>query len=532
MLIDSLSLEKNTSITSDICIIGGGVAGITLGLELHKRHKGITLIESGGEEFSLEKQKLYSPETKPELYPDPTFSRLRYLGGSSNHWDNSTNTLDPIDFEKRDWVPNSGWPINYEDLAKYYPKAGYYCGVGADGYKLENWVNKLSGNNPFSESQDIKSSITKSAVTPTRFFVKNKDELENSTALTIYKNANLTDIDFDVESGIVKSITFHSTPEVKHSVTAKIFIMCLGGIENARLMLKFNEKYNNKLGNQYDNVGRYFMDHPVIRAAHLYPSDTIDKTYFKFFKSILIKDKIVHGHVKLKESALYNYRINNLRIPFVPSTKYIMSHGISSAHILSDSVSDLEVPDDFGKHIMNIVRDIDLLAEAGSQQAFDWELSDDAMQFGGFQIQAMIEQTPDRDNRITLGTERDPYNIRRINIAWRVTDEDKRLAWEGLNILAREVGKLAIGRLRVLKERESRIWGSQLAFGHHHIGTTRMSNGPKQGVVDTDQKVFGTKNFFIGGSSVFSTGGHVPPTLTIVALSIRLAKHISDRHIL
>ena len=111
-----------------------------------------------------------------------------------------------------------------------------------------------------------------------------------------------------------------------------------------------------------------------------------------------------------------------------------------------------------------------------------------------------------------------------------LSQEDKRSSWKALDVLAREVGKLSIGRLRVLKERESRVWTSQLGFGHHHIGTTRMANSPRQGVVNANLKVFGSNNLYLGGSSVFPTGGHVPPTLTLVALSIRLANHIADRY--
>ena len=527
MIIDSLSLDKNTTITCEVCIIGGGVAGITLAKELHKRFDDITLIESGGEAYTQEAQSLYAPETIPELYPNPIMSRLRFLGGSSNHWENSTNPLDPIDFEKRDWVPNSGWPINYEDLAIYYPKAEDYCSVGSDGYKLKYWLNKLNEKDPFSKSLDIESMITKSSVTPTRFYEKYKDELKNSTTLTIYKNANLTNISYDSESGNVQSIIFHSNPETKHLVTAKVFVMCLGGIENARLMLEFNDKYNNALGNQYDNVGRYFMDHPVIRGAHLYPCK---KSYYNLYKAFYLQNNVVHGNVKLRESTLYKNNINNMRIPFFEMDRYELSHGISSAHILSNSAQELEAPDYFGKHLMNIVKDIDLVAESVSRKAFNTTMFDDSDEFGGYQIQAMIEQTPDRNNRITLGEKKDPYNIRRININWKVSEEDKRSSWKALDVLAREVGKLSIGRLRVLKERESRVWASQLGFGHHHIGTTRMANSPKQGVVNANLKVFGSNNLYLGGSSVFPTGGHVPPTLTLVALSIRLANHIADRY--
>ena len=135
----------------------------------------------------------------------------------------------------------------------------------------------------------------------------------------------------------------------------------------------------------------------------------------------------------------------------------------------------------------------------------------------------MVEQTPNRDSRITLGEKRDRFGIKRTKIDWQLSSSDKEQMWRGLELFANEVGALSLGRVKLLKEREDRIWESQLGYGHHHMGTTRMSDSEKTGVVDASHKVYGTNNFFIGGSSVFATGGHVPPTLTIVAMTIRLA---------
>lgn len=523
MIINAHSLDENTSIDTEICIIGGGVTGITLAKELHNKFNNIVLIEAGSETYSKQSQNLYAAEEKTNLFPNPENSRLRFLGGSSNHWENSTNQFDPIDFDKRDWVPDSGWPISYEDTSMYYPKAEEYCGVSNNGYNLKFWLNKLKAADPFSRSSEIESFITQSAVPPTRFYDKYKHELANSSTLTIYKNANFTDIEFEAETESVQSIVFYTKPGIKHTITANAYIMCLGGIENARMLLEINEKNNSRIGNQYGNVGRYFMEHPTIRAAQLYPTN---KSLFKLYNSVFLQNKIVKGSIKLTESALKRHQINNVRIPLAESTRLYMSHGISSSHVLSDAIKNLQLPEYFGTHLINIIKDIDLITE----KTFDTDLFDDSHDFGGYIIPAMIEQTPDRNNRITLGKTRDIFNIRRIIISWNLSEENKRSAWKAFDLLAREVGKLAIGRLRVLKERESRLWESQLGFGHHHMGTTRMANSVKQGVVDSNQKVFGTNNLYVGGSSVFTTGSHVPPTLTIVALTIRLANHLSRRY--
>ena len=529
MIIDANLYDKNMSLQADICILGAGIAGIVLAKELLPHFENIALIESGGTSYSAETQSLYSPETKPSLYPDPEYSRLRMLGGSSNHWENGTEPLDPIDFEKREWVDNSGWPIEYSDVSYYYIKAAQYCGVGTDGYDVNKWTKTLNTKDLFSKSSLIESSIVKNGIPPTRFFEKYGDELISSNNLTVYKNANVTDIHYDPESLKVTTITFQSLNKIKHSISAKIFIMCLGGIENARMMLEFNAKYNNVLGNQNDNVGRYFMDHPTIRAAHLYPFDDIN---FDFYKGKWFTGKGVVGNLKLSKDSLKENNTINMRVALNRQSKLNLSHGISSLHILSEQIQDSDIADNFGIHITNIIKDLDTVTDTISRKSFDYPLFDDSDKFGGYQLLAMMEQTPSRNNRIRLGADRDALGIRKVIIDWEVTQKDKDMAWSSLDIFAKSVGIEALGRVRLLKERESRIWDSQLGFGHHHIGTTRMGYTQKDGVVDSNQKVFGSKNLYISGSSVFPTGGHVPPTLTIVALTIRLADHIKSHYLL
>ncbi|MEI8648937.1 GMC family oxidoreductase [Paraglaciecola sp. Hal342] len=100
--------------------------------------------------------------------------------------------------------------------------------------------------------------------------------------------------------------------------------------------------------------------------------------------------------------------------------------------------------------------------------------------------------------------------------------------WGALEVMGKELGRLNLGRLKVMREYEERLRTDKLFFSHHHMGTTRMAINEDSGVVDRNLKVFNTNNFYIAGSSVFPTGSHVPPTLTIAALTIRLAEHLLE----
>jgi hypothetical protein len=523
MIQNAKDYVEPVSFETTICIVGGGVAGITLALELSSEFS-VILLEAGDEVYTAESQDYYKSAEENKLYPNTSISRLRFLGGSSNHWANNTSPLDPIDFEKRSWISNSGWPISFDDISPFYEEAAKYCGTGTDGYDSDYWHTKTKFSDITKGSAVLLSSIAKAASPPTRFFNTYGDQLKRSTTITVIKNANLIDLIVPNPYEKVKSAIFtsYSNSNLKHKVNAQIFVFAMGGIENARMMLHVNRKYNNQIGNQFDNVGRYFMDHPLPRAASLFPRDS---SLFEFFQGVNYKNRRVISFLNLSRDALVKNETINLRLPLARSTNYFLSDGISSFHILSHAISKAEYPDNFGTHISNILNDIDMVAEAASRELFNKQLFDDANNFGGYVFPMTMEQLPDYSNRVYLSNEEDSFGIPKIKIDWEIKTENKEMMWKTLKIVAIAVGSLSIGRMKLFREREERLWSDgQLGFGHHHMGTTRMSYSQKDGVVDSNQKVFGMNNLYIAGSSVFTTGGHVPPTLTITALSIRLSR--------
>lgn len=527
MIIDGKSLSNDTRIEADICILGAGVAGIILANELKNSFANIVVLEAGGEQYSTESQSLYAANKNSKGYPDPQHSRLRFLGGSSNHWGNNTSPLSKIDFEVRDWIPNSGWPIKLTTLEPYYTKAANYCGTMSDGYQTSFWANKFNQPNLAKGSDNIETAVAKAAMPPTRFFAKHGQSISEHPNITIYKNMNVVGVDFDAQTNQVTKVQAKTYNNLEHSITAKVFIMCLGGIENARMLLHFNSQNKNLLGNEFDNVGRYFMDHTTVRAAQLF---TNDEERFSLFEAKYIDERMIKTFFQLSEKSLIDNQTTNLRIPLIKASQYELSDGISSFHLMKQAFSEYSLPDNLFSHISNFVMDIDLVAEAIGRTSFDTSLFDHANDFAGFSLPMMMEHTPHRDNQIKLSDTKDKLGVPKIDIVWEVKQEDKDRVWKTLEIFAREVGAQGIGRLKLLKEREDRIFGDQMGFGSHHMGTTRMSDDKKYGVVDKNLKVFGTDNMYVAGSSVFPTGGHVPPTLTISALAIRLADEIKTQY--
>ena len=525
MLFDCVNLAGKKRIEADVCIVGSGPSGITLANELKSKYANIVILEGGGESYDEKSQNLYEAEGIHAVFPDPMVSRLRFLGGSSNHWLNSTMPFAPIDFERRDWMPDSEWPISFADVNKYYGRAGEYCGVDADGYSADAWMSRERLASPLQGSKQVIVNVAKSARPPTRFFQKYGPSLLKSSAVSIYKNSNVVDLRFDKQTKKVNEVFFTSNGKTLHSVSAGIFVLCMGGIENARMLLSFNEKYDNALGNLSDNVGRHFMEHPTVKPATVFASSA------GFGKDLAVAsgNKNIGLTHEYSEDVLRKYRINNGKINFFNASNYYLSDGISSLHILMEKLIKGELPDEAFLHLSNLIVDFDMVAEAISRKSFDRRIFPYADDLGGAGVHIMMEQTPSRNNRIRLGSSKDRFGIKKLVVDWRLSQSDIDMMWSGLMVLGQEIGALSLGRLRLLKEQSQRLFTDQMGFGMHHMGTTRMAVDETAGVVDRDQRVFGTDNLYVAGSSVFVTGSHVAPTLTIVALSLRLAEHLQSR---
>jgi choline dehydrogenase-like flavoprotein len=516
---------KKGTFNFDICIVGGGASGIVIANELAETGLKVALVESGGEQYHQATQDLYKANNIDFPFPDTSYTRLRFLGGSSNHWQNNTSPLSPLDFEKREGIENSGWPIQYKELVPYYSKAEPYCGVDSDGYSLDKWLGTTGMKDITMGSSKIETRIAKAPFSPTRFFEQHGSNLVASENVEIITFSNIVDIEFDENSKRIERVIFNTLKRNEFVIAADKFIMCLGGIENARMLLHFNQKYNNKLGNQSDAVGRYLMEHPTPRAAHLMAEKTPALDLYMGYRE---EKKSISGFLSLSDEIARENNTINIRMPFIPQSNYTLSDGISSSHIFGQALSNYELPADASTHAWNILSDIDMVIEAIARKQFDTKIFEHASGIGGYEIPMMMEQTPDKNNRITLSSKKDKLGLAKINVEYRVTDIDKQRLWRSLDICAKEIAILDFGRLKTLKERSLRLWRDQLGFSAHHMGTTRMADNPNTGVVDKNLQVFGTKNFYISGSSVFPTGGSVPPTLTIVALSIRLADHIKS----
>ncbi len=526
MFIDARKIEKNAQIAADVCIVGAGAAGIALAKELIGQSFDVCLLESGGLELDIPTQMLYRGILRGVHYLPLEATRLRYFGGTTNHWGGASRPLDPIDFERREWVPHSGWPFDRTHLEPYYRRAQPVLELGPFAYSLEEWQGAdLHPAAPLDKRVLTNAFLQKSP--PTRFGKVYREELRRAPNLRIYLHANVLEIETTGNGNAVRRLRAASLARNDFFATARLYVLATGGIENARLLL-LSDRVNPKgVGNTNGLVGRFFMEHPNFhpgKAATMLPLDFPSG----FYKT---RTRVTHpafpqapvdlwGFITpteetLRRHGLLNFGIAPLPVPTPPPD------GVKSAGIFKRALTKGEWPEDFWEHIGNVIADIDDVAAHAYRK-----LAGQDQPVMQFDVGYWTEQRPNPESRVYLSNERDELGQRRIVFDWRLTEQDRETMRAALRLFAQELGKAGLGRLRIDPVALGDKPESLLQPSFHHMGTTRMHADPKRGVVDPNCRMHEVSNLYIAGSSVFPAVGHANPTITITALAIRLADHI------
>jgi choline dehydrogenase-like flavoprotein len=214
------------------------------------------------------------------------------------------------------------------------------------------------------------------------------------------------------------------------------------------------------------------------------------------------------------------------RLPNVALTLGAFRHlpqGVVAMSRMLQEVRRGEMPRDLGRHIGRVIADLDEVAVAAYRRL----VGEDIAPVEAIVLNARVEPLPDPDSRVTLTAERDALGMRRVRLDWRPGEAGARALRRAHELIALEAGRAGIGRVRI--DLPARGWPAAMQPSGHHIGTARMHVDPRSGVVDRDCRVHGLDAVYIAGSAVFPNAGCNNPTLTIVALALRLADHLKAR---
>ena len=470
----------------EFIIIGGGPAGIITAIHLGRENKSVLLIEAGDTDFDEEIQSHYKGKVTGDRYYPLDVTRLRYLGGSSNHWewnkDLSTNRLKAGNFAPLDKFDLDQWPINYEELKNFEKKAKDIFGIKNNFIKYEKSIfdsfrlSSLEGGY-------------------TNFREKYFDEIKNSKNISLLLKTSVLYLEPNIASNKVNYIQINSHnkfEKINLNKNSKVIIAC-GGIENSRLLLWSKEMAKNKFLKGLP-IGKYWMEHPSGDIGHLIGEKDKVKKIFKKENYCLVPS----------ENFLKSEKINNIRfsVQFWEKTNQ--------------------------KNYKHLIKDLICIAPTYGKKIVE-SLSNQIVHCVSV-IKFSIEQKPNVDNSINLSkNEFDKYKIPQVNLKWKIKEDIFKTLKIGLERLAEETIEKDIGRVGIDKHvYEQTFKNSNNIFGNnHHMGGTIMSNEENVGVVDENLKVKNISNLYVVGSSVFPTGGHFNPTFTIVQLSLRLVRHLT-----
>ncbi|MCH4810969.1 FAD-dependent oxidoreductase [Vreelandella neptunia] len=477
MYIDFKDISEHQD-AADVCIIGGGAAGISMAVNLAERGHSVLLCEGGDADYSERSQQCYQGDVVGDPYIPLYGARLRYLGGSTNHWGGVCRPLDRYDFPGKTAALETAWPIGRDTLAPYYSAAVSILGLETTP------ADQLIPNADFKR-------IYFSLGHPTRMKEKHAASLSDSTSLKCCLTANLAALETD--NGKVTSATFKNYQGDYRQVRARYFVLACGGIENSRLLLWCNQQAQGKLIPEDKTLGRYWMEHPHATVG----------------KALLFEP------AALGMDEVYNV--------FLSPT----AHAIASRQILNCGLR---------LHRMNAEATQELIDELADQaptlagRISTWQAQGRVIH--GAVLRAAWEQEPRFDNRIELSDELDELGVPRSRLLWQQSELDRRTIRQSMLLLGEYLRDNEVGRLQMadwLAETPVQLPTDGELAGRHHMGGTRMSLNAEEGIVNPDCRLFAQDNFFVAGSSVFASAGHANPTLTIVQLALRLCDHLESR---
>jgi choline dehydrogenase-like flavoprotein len=509
--IDARSLPDHSTIEGDVCIVGAGAAGISMSLDWINTPYKVILLESGGFEYDDKVQDLYKGENTGQKYYPLRSSRMSLFGGTTNHWAGMCAPFDNIDFMKRHWVPNSGWPIGRQDLDPFYARACEKLKLGPYEFGLDYWQKQVPNLNPFPLDQKIiwhkmwqNSPVNGWSGGLAKAY---KDSIVKARNIQLHTYATMVDIVANEGVTQISRLTVKNHAGKTHTVKAKHFILAGGAIQNARMLLAANTQAPQGLGNDNDIVGRYFMEHLEIDTAELWLLKPFPTDLFNWGK--------IWCELAITEAVQTENQILN---------------GTAGPNPLAWTKN--------AKPRMETYQDEDP-RKSWDNMARNWDAADSLAKLEStgsiaraYGFQTRLEQAPNPDSRVMLSSEKDELGVRRANLQWKLTDLDKRSIRRINEIIGEEVGKAGFGRVRLSEEfrdKNDMSWPAGTNGGWHHMGTTRMSSDPKQGVVDANCQVHGIDNLYVAGSGCYATSGAPNPTLTLVALSLRLSDYVKSR---
>jgi choline dehydrogenase-like flavoprotein len=517
MITDARTLGGSATIETDVCIVGAGAAGLTIACELAAHAVEACVLESGGAEPDFETQSLAQGAITGLPYYPLDANRQRAFGGTLRLWAGWCRPLDELDFAERPWVPGSGWPVARDELASYYGRAHERLGLGPPQYELDHWEREL-GAPRVAIDEDLAVTRVYHLAEPRWFIRESRGLLRRAESVRVLTHANLTEIESDDAGGAATGLRVRCLGGRAFRVVARRYVLATGAVENARLLLASRRAVAEGLGNRHDQVGRCFMEHihcPSGKIRLTNPHAVAPALYFRTGRGVIAR-LYLPPEVQAREGLL------NYNAMLEPMHSDLLRRGFAMAHRVVLSADRVVTR---ARRVAHLARRYVGPAAARSYRRGLPGADHPAREL---RLHHTFEQAPNPDSRVRLDGETDVLGVPRVRLEWRTLPIDRRTMIRGRDLIGEAFGAAGLGELVRCPGEDDSVWPPPPLQGlrGHHMGTTRMHADPRRGVVDADCRVHGIRNLFVAGSSVFPTSGAGTPTITIVALALRLADHL------
>ncbi|MFT5052459.1 MAG: choline dehydrogenase-like flavoprotein [Chlamydiales bacterium] len=551
MIVDLNESRSGTLPLYDLCIIGSGPAGATLAAELADAERSICVLESGLGNSTRHADSLR--DVASEGIHIKEYSRERVLGGASTTWAGLSSPLDRTDLEPRPWLPHSGWPITEAELTPYYAQAAERYRFppatlfGTDGFGALRDREGLRADRQPASWEAVHEKIFLACSDPQNFG-REQRAIYGGTAIDLYLDATVLRLEPGSGTKSIDCARVRTRDGHEHTLRARVFVLATGGIENARLLLNSTDLCPQGLGNERDQVGRFFMNHPKNYHGILHLAQPRGDVPYYF--GCLYKGYAGYAGLCLKPEVQADAQLLNSYVRLEPLFPWSDSQGVEALVLIvkrcsfffkrwkdkrKDEVVTLrdysETGDDsdlqnqrksVGKWIGLLFTILFDIRKVGTYALY--RLSRKKPKIRRVRLRNFMEMEPVPQNRVTLTTERDPYGTPIACVRHECTPADERSMKALHEHLAREFEAQGIGRLETSLQ-DVKPWPIT-QDASHHMGSTRMGSDPSSSVVTPQGRLHTVDNVFAAGASVFPTSGSANPTFTIVALSIRLAEHL------
>lgn len=500
-----------------VCVVGAGAAGLAVADSLARAGCRVTIVEGGGQ--------------RPVGYIEDTFrvrltgtphrgvheGRFRGLGGSTARWGGQLWPWERYEFEARPYLGLEGWPIGFDDVSPWYGEA--FSALGMPHPTL-------------APSEAASRGVLLPPLDPNEFALKYSAwlpwrlrNLARTIGRRVGRHPNVAVHLRTSAVGIAASgpgcratgVRVMNANGQTTTVATDAVVLACGTVESTRLLFASQE-----IGAPPEWLGRGFMDHLSVRIARFVPHDW--RTFDAMFAPVFVGDVQFTPRMLLRPDALERERLlssyGHWDIALPPESGLTVMReklrAVQAGGGFAISPADLQGLGRGFREVVSMARGV---------------LIDHRRHFprnASVHLRVDCEQQPDGASRLVPTGEHDALGLPRLALDWQVSPLERRSVRRTAQLLAAELERTGVGALDDDGDPfgEDREWGALRGDSFHMMGGTRMAHDVSSGVVDTDSRVFGTENVYVAGASVFPTGGMANPTLTLLALALRLASHL------